>query len=733
MKPLRLYLENFLCFDNSFLDLTQFSAALIVAKVANNDLISNGAGKSSIFRAIEYVLFNQADVNLEKLVRDDTPSCTVTMDVEINKQEYRISRSRTRKGSSDLTLYQRTVETGEDDEVFGTSKPISDKKFWKDISGRRAADTEKELFKLVKLNFKAFRSTIHFIQHDFSGLATATPENRKKILKEALNLAVYSRLEKIAKEESALISKQIEKERIILDSIGSPQNEIVQLKDKLAIASDNWSSKNLKLDLLNASLEILNEELVTLNNKLSSLCGKNQEARAKEKELIQSKVRIESSIKEYTTKKNNVNKAACEIVTCLKDLKQDQDSLSKLDFAHIENILDQISVKKEFIAHHNVIIHSNVVKLEDLKIPMPSNASCKHCRQSMSDDHKKNCIEQINKEMEDCQSLILSSKKDLIKSNTEIASLQKEMDSLKSSKQQLDDVNAQFALKQQELQDKKTMYNEYIALLGKFTAELADKVLEIEDVRKAIESSSEEEEANTKVIIDSKKNEIALLNKEISILNKEISHFNNEIAVINHSISLKEKELEKKDKLIISLNDLNEKFDMYPLVLQAFSSSGIPNLIIQNVLNDLQIEANNLLSQIKPGLQLSFVIEKTKGDGTQDDTLDINYKFNGRERDYEILSGAMKLAVTFSLKLGLSFLLQKMIGTDIKFLLLDEIDQSLDKASVDAFADIVKFFQNDFKILIITHNDRLKDKFSHAILVDQDIDMVSNASVVSSW
>ena len=172
---------------------------------------------------------------------------------------------------------------------------------------------------------------------------------------------------------------------------------------------------------------------------------------------------------------------------------------------------------------------------------------------------------------------------------------------------------------------------------------------------------------------------------------------------------------------------------MYPSVIQAFSSTGIPNLIIQNVLDDLQIEANTLLSQLKPGLQLSFFVEKTKGDGTETDTLDINYHINGKERYYEQLSGAMKLAVTFSLKLGLSFLLQKMIGTDIKLLLLDEIDQSLDKASVDAFADIVKFFQKDFTILIITHNDRLKDKFSHAVLVEQDINMVSKAGVVSAW
>jgi len=145
------------------------------------------------------------------------------------------------------------------------------------------------------------------------------------------------------------------------------------------------------------------------------------------------------------------------------------------------------------------------------------------------------------------------------------------------------------------------------------------------------------------------------------------------------------------------------------------------------------VESNALLNQIKPGIQLSFFVEKIKGDGTEADTLDINYLVNGKKRYYEQLSGAMKLAVTFSLKLGLSFILQKIIGVDIKLLLLDEIDQSLDKASIDAFTEIVKFFSNDFTILVITHNDRLKDKFNSAILVEQDINMVSKAKVVSSW
>ena len=132
-------------------------------------------------------------------------------------------------------------------------------------------------------------------------------------------------------------------------------------------------------------------------------------------------------------------------------------------------------------------------------------------------------------------------------------------------------------------------------------------------------------------------------------------------------------------------------------------------------------------------MQLAFAVEKTKADGSESDTLDINYTLNGKERYYEQLSGAMKLAVSFSLKLGLSFVLQKLIGVNVRFFLLDEVDQSLDRATIDAFADMIKMFQNNFKFIIITHNDKLKDKFQNGIVVEQNLNMVSKAKFVNGW
>lgn len=736
MNPVRLYIENFMCHDRSYIDFTQFSAALIVGKVENNDLYSNGVGKTTIFKAIEYVLFNQADVNLERIIRDDTNSCSVTMDFIVDGQEYRVVRTRTKKGTTDLTLYQRTADAGDEAEVYhdSSNSPVSSKKFWKDISGRRTADTEKDLGKLIKINFKASRSTIHFLQNDFGGLPTATPEKRKGILKDALNLLIYTKLEKIAKDKSSALSKDIERHKTLIDNLGNPDDDLKDLNSKLSAASVEIASKQSLLNLHNESWSAMTEKLNELVNTHANLEGKFADLLSKEKTLMSEKARSEISVKEYQSKRSNIVKAAKELVEEIKSLKDTQKKLIEVDYSQIDILTEEIQLKKEKIAQLNLTIQNNVAKVEELKIPMPDDSVCKHCRQPLTPEHRKICQKQLNQELAECQATIQVSKKEIVALNAEITAIQPKINSLSLSKKQLEGINTSISSKNKEVEDKKVTHDEYSALLKKFQVELQLKTEELEKVQEELKNSSIDEANNVKLLIEAEKTNITNLTIQINALNKEITHHSSAKAVIQHGIDQKTQDKLKKEELKKNLAELEEKFKVYPSVLQAFSSTGIPNLIIQNVLDDLQAEANILLNQLKPGLQLSFFVEKTvEKTGDQADTLDINYHINGKERYYEQLSGAQKLAVTFSLKLGLSFLLQKMLGTDIKFLMLDEIDQSLDKASVDAFADIVKFFQKDYTILVITHNDRLKDKFSHAILVEQDINMVSRAKVVSSW
>lgn len=740
MRPLRLYIKDFLCYEHAFIDFTEFSSALVVGKNQNNDMVSNGVGKTTIFKAMEYVLFNYADCPMERIIRDDTSSCEVVFDFMVGDKEYRLARSRTKKGSSDLTLLERNATDGTSNEVLhdDNEQPYLSKKqiqkFWVDKSGSRATDTEKDLAKLIKLTHKAFCSTALFPQMDMNGLSTSTPEKRKGILKDALDLLIYAKLEKIAKDRAAVIARDIEKHNLLAESLGNPTQDVIDFSTQLSNIEKVLTSKTLELTKLTEEQSTQStkvNELITLHSTLES---KFASLLTQDKTLSAEKSRLEISVKEYTSKRSNVAKAAKELIDEIKALKEEQPKLAAEDFSQIDILTEKVTTAKESIAQHNLIIKTSMEKYEELKIPLPSGSKCNHCRKAMTDQDRENHKEHIAKDMLDLQAKIKESKEAIATLNKEVTQHQVAINSLNLTKQKLEGINTKITASNKEYQDKKEIHAEYSALLEKFQNELKVKTAELEAVQLDLKNSSIEEANAIKAQITLEKDILNGVLNKISALNKELTHFNGQKAVLQHSIAQKKADITKKEDLIKLIKDAEEKLVIYPIVIQGFSSTGIPNLIIQNVLDDLQIEANDLLSQIKPGLQLSFSIEKTVAKtGEQADTLDINYTVNGKERYYSVLSGAMKLAVAFSLKLGLSFLLQKTIGTDIKFLLLDEIDPALDKASVDAFADIVKFFQNKFTILVITHNDRLKDKFSHAILVDQDINMVSRARVVSSW
>lgn len=740
MRPLRLYIKDFLCYENGYIDFTEFSSALVVGKKENNDMYSNGVGKTTIFKAMEYVLFNHSDCPLEKIIRDDTNSCQIVLDFVIGNQEYRLARSRTKKGSTDLTLFQRNGQDGPIGEVLHTAneEPLLSKKetekFWKDISGSRAGDTEKNLAKLIKLNHKAFSSTALFPQNDMSGLPTATPEKRKGILKDSLDLLIYAKLEKIAKDRSAAISKEIDKNKLLVENLGDPATEVKVLSDQLFENEKLLKDKSSELVVVIAEQTNQTDKVAELTTLHSSLESKFAALLIQEKTLTGEKSRLETSVKEYTSKKGNVAKAAKDLIEEIKNLKEQQAKLIAVDYSEIDIANEKVASLKEEVLQYNVAIKNSMEAYEDLKIPLPSGSKCKNCRKPMTDKDRDNHKDHIAQEMVAHQTTIKESKEAADIANKKIFQYNLSINALNLSKQQLEGINTKITAATKEYNDKKEMHKEYAALLEKFQSDLKTKTEELEVIKEELKNSSLEEAQAVKAQIDVEKQKLATIVVKINGLNKEISHYNSSKAVIQHTIDQKTKDILKKNELAKSIQEAEDKLSTYPLVIQGFSSTGIPNLIIQNILDDLQIEANNLLTQLKPGLQLSFFIEKTvEKTGDQADTLGINYHINGKERYYKQLSGAMQLAVAFSLKLGLSFLLQKTIGTDIRFLLLDEIDQSLDKASVDAFADIVKFFQKDFTILIITHNDRLKDKFSHAILVEQDINMVSRARVVSSW
>jgi DNA repair exonuclease SbcCD ATPase subunit len=115
-----------------------------------------------------------------------------------------------------------------------------------------------------------------------------------------------------------------------------------------------------------------------------------------------------------------------------------------------------------------------------------------------------------------------------------------------------------------------------------------------------------------------------------------------------------------------------------------------------------------------------------------DAELNINYRRNGADRDYSQLSHGQKVYIALAFKRGMARVIQKKLGIDIRILEFDEVDAHLDEAGLTAFSDAIRKWQKEFKIFVVTHNRRLKDKFSHALMVEEGDDG-AEGRLVTSW
>ncbi len=737
MRPVYIYLEDFLCYDKTELNLSSLTHAMILGQKTDNDLYSNAVGKSSIFTAIQYVLFNEIkDGKLEELIRDDTNACRVTLDFALDDKIWRVTRKRTRKGTAELSLLERSAY--EEDGIDPHSVDLPEDKFklfWTDKSSRRAADTEADLEKLIKTNLKGFTSAFVFAQNDFtSGLANVTASKRRAIFKESLPMGIYSKLEKLVKDKATLLSKELDKKKAIRDNFGDlEKNDLRFALQYLTIQADA-NSKNQEVidqativDDQKTVVENLTSQYAALQTQISSILDKKKSSEDRVN-------RLQSVITDTTSKTKIIVIAAKALAVELKELTVKEADLivAVAQSKTVEQIKQSIDDCQNKIAHRNAAIKNLEVEIEELFIPLPEGADCKHCRQVLTDAHRRECqkfiLEEAAGKVKEKESLTT----DKAFTFKDLKSFEAQLVETLTNIKKLETASAQIAIKQKEIADKRKLFDDYNSIVEKQKEELAVALQEFDQVKLEAETANEEKLTELKAalalaIITFKSSE-----KYLTALTQEFNQLNNNISVAQHNIDTNKKAIADKDALDKALLVLEEEQNIYPDLIQAFSPTGIPNLIIQSLLDDLQLEANDILSKIKPELQLSFSVMKTKGDGELDDDLDINYFVNGKTRSFALISGAQKLSVMFALKLGYAVLLKKILGTEVKFLLLDEVDAPLDKASTDALADLIKLFSKDFMILVITHNDRLKEKLmSKIILVEQDQNMVSRAKIMS--
>jgi exonuclease SbcC len=155
---------------------------------------------------------------------------------------------------------------------------------------------------------------------------------------------------------------------------------------------------------------------------------------------------------------------------------------------------------------------------------------------------------------------------------------------------------------------------------------------------------------------------------------------------------------------------------------RAFSKDGVPALLIEQALPQIETKANEILDRLSAGtMSVRFLTQRELK--TSDDlreTLDIQISDNAGIRDYEMYSGGEAFRVNFAIRLALSEVLAQRAGARLQTLVIDEGFGSQDAIGRQRLIEAINLVRPDFaKILVITHIEELKEVFPRRIEVEK--------------
>ncbi len=257
------------------------------------------------------------------------------------------------------------------------------------------------------------------------------------------------------------------------------------------------------------------------------------------------------------------------------------------------------------------------------------------------------------------------------------------------------------------------------------------------EAQSAFEGARLRVERNQKAVLDDQK-QMQLLQSEITRLQVLVDEYHVRQQEVDR-LRLSERnayqrlvnarqELDALEKQRLRKLELQKRSDqkrheesMYKELRVAFGKNGIPAMIIETAIPELEYASNQLLSRMSGGrMHLRFNTQREKITGGIAETLDIEIADELGTRSYEMYSGGEAFRIDFAIRVALSQMLARRAGAHLRTLFIDEGFGTQDADGRDRLVEAITAIQNDFDmILVITHIDELRDSFPVHIVIDK--------------
>jgi exonuclease SbcC len=217
--------------------------------------------------------------------------------------------------------------------------------------------------------------------------------------------------------------------------------------------------------------------------------------------------------------------------------------------------------------------------------------------------------------------------------------------------------------------------------------------------------------------LDKVESELLILQEQENRLRSEVGAAQQKVLVLD-DLRLRRQELKSRRETFAQQVARFRQLD------RAFGKDGVPALLIEQALPQIEAKANDLLERLSGGgMSVRFQTQSAYKDKRREDlkeTLDILISDSAGSRDYELYSGGEAFRVNFAIRLALSEVLAQRAGARLQTLVIDEGFGSQDALGRQRLVEAINAVRTNFaKILVITHIDELKDNFSTRIEVEK--------------
>ncbi|MFB3882445.1 MAG: AAA family ATPase [Armatimonadota bacterium] len=735
MRPVRLKLKDFLSYRGEHT--VEFDGVTLAALIG-----ANGAGKSSLIDAIRFSLFGHTRGGSDGVIAEGEQACRVEFEFALGQDVYLVSRQRSRKGAGS-TLLSFQMLTPEGAVV---------------IDGKSVAETQRRIEEALHLTDELFCVTACANQGNVAAFSHAKPAARKQVLSDILDLVAWDRRSEAARQIGREVTAEVTTAREHLARAEQSAREAEATRTAL---------EQVKLSRTRSSDALQQHERAVAEGLSAKerLVREEGEDRARRQELTDLTTRIsttKTSLDEATSRQVQLTKAASGKPLLL-------DGITKAEAAQTSS--QEMEAKRqedERLAHEAELLeqqrrakvekHAQAVQVLRDRI---AQTKASHERQTRALQQR---ITDLTAQAEPLARVPCA--------DTEVAGSCPLIEAARRAKAALPAVEAELAAltgadptaedtgKLAELEAKPAGRAERRRLreiasrreeIGYDAAEharakaQAGKLRELQEALRRVERA-EAQLAEVRPQVERLTAELSqLTGRQVSLqqalgpqrdwaaeltaaeraikqgraetarLQSELQSLQQQQGVLEERLRLAERAAGEAERLSLAVRDGDRRLNLLKILAQAYGKSGIPALLIEQAVPDLEAVANDVLSVLSDGrMSLALRSQRETKAKTIQETLDIVIADERGERAYENFSGGEAMRVDLALRIALSVLLASRAGARCEMLVLDETCAPLDAQGRALFVDCLERISDRFAtVLVVTHVDELKELFPY--------------------